>query len=217
MTVRVVVIAKEPVAGRVKTRLCPPCTPAQAAALAEASLRDTLAAVAKTGARGMVALEGEPGDWLPPGFAVFPQRGDGLGERLAGAVAEAGGPLLLIGGDTPQVTPELLTGALSSLTTADAALGPAVDGGYWAIGLSRADPRVFDGVSMSTSHTGAEQLSRLNALGLRTRLLPPLRDVDYFADAVAVAQAVPTTRFACALAALRLAALESRSALLGER
>ncbi|MEO5678521.1 MAG: glycosyltransferase, partial [Acidimicrobiales bacterium] len=72
------VLAKEPVAGRVKTRLCPPLTPAEAAAVAEAALADTLAAVARCGAdRLVVALDGAPGPWLPAGFEVIPQRGGG--------------------------------------------------------------------------------------------------------------------------------------------
>src|SRR4029453_10639579 len=84
-----IVIAKAPVPGRVKTRLCPPCTPAQAAALAEASLRDTLAAAARCGAsRRVVALDGAPGSWLPDGFEVIPQRGSGLAERLSAAFAD---------------------------------------------------------------------------------------------------------------------------------
>src|SRR3954453_7863998 len=78
-----IVIAKAPVPGRVKTRLCPPCTPAQAAALAEASLRDTLAAVLRTRAqRRVVALDGAPGPGLPDGFEVIAQRGGGGAERL---------------------------------------------------------------------------------------------------------------------------------------
>jgi uncharacterized protein len=80
----------------------------------------------------------------------------------------------------------------------DAVLGPARDGGYWTIGLRRPDARVFAGVPMSTERTGAAQLGRLTALGLRTELLPPLRDVDTIADAAAVAAACPESRFAAA-------------------
>ncbi|MCX3061687.1 glycosyltransferase, partial [Streptomyces sp. GXMU-J5] len=80
------VLAKEPVAGRVKTRLTPPFTPREAAALAEAALRDTLdAALAAPVRRRVLVLAGEPGPWLPPGFDVVPQRGDGLDERIAAA------------------------------------------------------------------------------------------------------------------------------------
>ncbi len=120
-------IAKAPVPGRVKTRLCPPCTPAGAAALAEAALGDTLAAVARSrrAGRRVLVLDGEPGPWLPRGFEVVPQRGDGLAERLAAAFADVGGPALLIGMDTPQVSPALLDDGLRALDGADAALAPA--------------------------------------------------------------------------------------------
>ena len=104
------VIAKEPRPGRVKTRLTPPFTPEEAAALAEAALADTLRAVAAAPARRRVlVLDGQPGPWLPPGFDVVPQCAGGLDERLAAAFAGCDGPALLIGMDTPQVTPGLLT------------------------------------------------------------------------------------------------------------
>jgi uncharacterized protein len=196
----VVVLAKAPRAGAVKTRLCPPCTPHQAALLAEAALRDTLAAVAATPAgRRVVALDGPPGAWLPPGFDVLPQRGDGLAERLAAAFEDVAAPALLIGMDTPQVTPALLAAGIERLRRADAVFGPALDGGYWAIGLEAADERVFRGIPMSARDTGAIQLARLRALGLRVATLRPLTDVDTMADARAVAATAPWSRFARAL------------------
>jgi rSAM/selenodomain-associated transferase 1 len=194
-----IVIAKAPVAGRVKTRLCPPCTPAQAAALAGAALRDTLAAASRcSAARRVVALDGMLR--LPAGFEVMPQRGAGLAERLAAAFADVGGPAFLIGMDTPQVTPRLLDAGLAACVRGDAVLGGALDGGYWGIGLRRPDPAVFRGVPMSAPDTGAVQRARLAELGLATAILPPLRDVDTIADARAVARAAPETEFAAALA-----------------
>ena len=201
-----IVIAKAPVAGRVKTRLCPPCTPAEAAALAEAALRDTLAAMAATPARRrVVALDGPAGDWLPDGFEVVEQRGNGLAERLAGAFADVGGPGLLVGMDTPQVTSGLLAAGLRRLDEVDAVLGRSADGGYWAIGLRASDARVFAGVAMSTPRTGAAQLARLRALGLQVAELPTLIDVDTIADARAVAAGAPHTRFARTLSLPRAA------------
>lgn len=197
----VLVMAKAPVPGRVKTRLCPPFTAAEAADLASAALADTLEAVEKCDAdRRLLALDGEPGPWLPAGFEVFPQRGLGLDERLAAAWDRAGGPGLQIGMDTPQVTAELLDDCLSRLAVPGrtAALGLATDGGWWAIGLRTPDPAVFLGVPMSSSDTGKSQERRLRALGHEPAILPCLRDVDYAEDALSVAAMVPASHFATA-------------------
>jgi rSAM/selenodomain-associated transferase 1 len=199
--VALVVIAKAPSPGRSKTRLCPPCTPEEAAALAEAALRDTLATVAATPARRrIVALDGEADGLLPAGFEVHPQRGDGLGARLGDALLAACGPALVVGMDTPQLSETLLGEAARRLTEpgVDAVLGPALDGGYWTIGLRDPDPAVFSGVPMSRPHTCAAQLRRLESLRLRTAMLPGLRDVDTIHDAAAVAAAAPDTEFAAA-------------------
>jgi hypothetical protein len=188
------VVAKEPVPGRVKTRLVPPCTPRQAAALAEAALADTLHAVLAAPARRRVlVLDGEPGPWLPPGFDVVPQCGGGLDERLAGAFAAVSGPALLIGMDTPQLTPGLLA---VDWEIADAWFGPAADGGFWGLGLRAPDAALVRGVPMSAADTGAVQRARLHVAGLRVAELPRLRDVDTAADAVAVARQAPRSRFA---------------------
>ena len=207
------VIAKSPVAGRAKTRLCPPCTAPQAASLAEASLRDTLAAAAAADCdRRLLVLDGEPGPWIDPAFELIRQRGEGLGERLAFAFEDAGGPTVLIGMDTPQVTAEMLDRALAVLGTAgtDAVLGPAIDGGYWAIGLRRPDRRAFAGVPMSSPETGRRQLQRLRELGLRVRTLRALRDVDLIEDAEAVAAEGAGPRFAAAFGSLLPASVAAR-------
>ncbi|MEU9923253.1 DUF2064 domain-containing protein [Streptomyces griseoluteus] len=194
------VIAKEPQPGRVKTRLTPPFTPVQAAALAEAALTDTLRAVAAAPAkRRVLVLDGRPGPWLPAGFEVVPQCGGGLDERLADAFARCTGPTLLVGMDTPQITPDLLT---LDFTDCDARFGPAEDGGFWALGLARPEPGLLRGVPMSVPETGSVQRERLAAAGLRVRELPRLRDVDTAADARAVAALAPDTAFAARLAAL---------------
>ena len=214
-TPALLVIAKAPVAGRSKTRLCPPLTPTEAAAVAEAALVDTLAAVAATPAsRRVLVLDGVPGPWLDGGFEVVPQRGDGLAARLGAAFADVGEPALLVGMDTPQLTPALLEAALARLAApgTDAVLGPAPDGGYWAIGLRAPDPEVFAGVPMSSAGTAAAQRERLAHLGLTVGELEALRDVDTFADARAVAAQAPGTRFAAAVGALRAAQDGGRSA-----
>lgn len=198
----VMVIAKEPLPGRVKTRLCPPCRPEQAAALAAAALRDTLEAVATAPARRRVLVfDGDGERWRPAGFELFSQRGAGLGERLAAAFADAGEPALLVGMDTPQLTAGLLAEGLRALEDpgVDAVLGPAFDGGYWGIGLRTAFEGVFTGVPMSRPDTCAVQRQRLRDLGLRWREQPHLRDVDTMADARLVAGQAPASRFAAVL------------------
>jgi rSAM/selenodomain-associated transferase 1 len=197
------VIAKAPHPGRSKTRLCPPCTPEQAAGIAEAALADTLDAVRATPAgRHILVLDGAPGRWLPAGFDVIAQRGDGLAERLGNAFADIASDALLIGMDTPQVTPALLARALAALDRG-AVIGGALDGGYWAIGLPAPAPEAFAGVPMSAPHTGRAQRARLRDLTIPFAELPRLRDVDTFADARAVARQAPATRFARAVASSR--------------
>jgi uncharacterized protein len=204
--VTIVVLAKEPVAGRCKTRLCPPLNAAQAATVAEAALADTLAAVAATpAARRLLVLDGRAGAWLPSGFDVVPQPDGGLDLRLGAAIEAADGPALLVGMDTPQLTPALLRASAGTLMSdgLDAVLGPALDGGYWAIGMRRPRAEAFAGVPMSVEHTGEAQRRRLRELGLRWRELAPLRDVDTIEDASAVAASAPRSRFAAAVAAYR--------------
>ena len=210
----VLVMAKTPEAGKVKTRLCPPCTPVEAAAIAEAALADTLDAVAACQAdRKVVALAGRPGPWLPTGVEVIPQRGGQFDERLAHAWDDlrctSGGWGLQIGMDTPQITAALLDEQLDSLTRAPragrvrgrpgAVLGPAADGGWWVIGLPGSDPRlVFVGVPMSTSHTGRAQAQRLRSLGFDVVLVPELRDIDNADDLRSVTADIPDSRTAMA-------------------
>lgn len=196
------VIAKAPVPGRVKTRLTPVYSPEEAARLAEAALVDTLGVVLATPARRRVlVLDGVPGAWLPAGIEVVPQCAGGLDARLAHAFGLCEGPALLIGMDTPQVTVELLTAGLE-LAPGHASFGPADDGGFWALGLATPDPSLLRGVPMSAPGTGAVQRGRLTGAGLVVRDLPLLRDVDTAQDAHAVAAAAPRTRFATTLTTL---------------
>ena len=209
------VVAKAPVAGLAKTRLCPPATPEQAAEIAAASLLDTLDAVRATpAARVVVALTGDLdlAARAPElrarlaGGCVLPQRGDGFPQRLAlahadTAAARPGAPVLQIGMDTPQVTAELLDDACRRLVGADAVYGPAADGGWWAIGFR--DPRLaglLADIPTSRPHTGRRTLNALRNAGLRVEVLPELVDVDTMGDARTVAAGIPRTRFAAALA-----------------
>jgi len=179
------VLAKSPIPGQVKTRLCPPFAPAEAAALAEAALRDTLELVrAIPATRRVLALEGPVGPWLGDGIEVIPQHGAGLDERIGHALSGMRGPTMLLGMDTPQLTQRHLW---MDFGDHDAWFGPAADGGFWGLGLRTPDPALVRGVPMSQSDTGTVQLARLHAAGLRVGLLPTVRDVDTADDAAAVA------------------------------
>jgi glycosyltransferase A (GT-A) superfamily protein (DUF2064 family) len=201
---QVLIMAKAPVAGRVKTRLSPPLSPQQGADVAEAALADTLDAVLACQADFKVlALDGTPGPWLPRGIDVIPQRGGGLDERLANAWADTrartAGWGLQIGMDTPQVRAGELDAMLDQLRwdRPGALLGPAVDGGWWVIGLPGTDPNlVFPGLPMSAPHTCAAQQLRLEGLGLEVILVPERRDIDTIDDLRAVAHQDPWTRTA---------------------
>lgn len=201
-----VVAAKAPVPGKVKTRLCPPCTPEQAAGVAAAALHDTLAVGDAAGcAQRTLLLHGEHP--TPPGWRVVTQRGEGLGARLANGFADTAGahPTVLIGMDTPQVTVRLLAMVRAALADADAVLAPACDGGWWALALRDPhDARVLADVPMSTPHTGEATAAALRALrpAYRLRLGPRLRDVDTAADAWRLATANPHSHFAATVRTL---------------
>lgn len=199
----VTIIAKAPRAGVVKTRLCPPCTPEQAAEVAAAALRDTIAGVrallaelapswpvAPAGALEPVLLwDGQVDQW-GDGFRVVPQCQGGLGERLAAGFTELGAGVI-IGMEAPAAVRHLAVGLRAAAAGIDS-LGLATDGGYWMVGLgvrsSAEASDIFSGVPMSTSHTGLAQLRRFAALGRPVRLLPMARDLDTVDDLHAAAR-----------------------------
>jgi rSAM/selenodomain-associated transferase 1 len=202
VTAQFLVLAKAPVPGRVKTRLCPPCTPEQAARIAAAALADTIDTVAATpAARRTLVLDGDHP--RPSGWWVRVQRGGSLSERLANAFADTRRPgvaTVLVGMDTPQLTPTVLTAA-AHLVDVDATLGPAVDGGWWVLGLrDSAHAALLADIPTSTATTGADTLAALRRRGLRVALLPRLRDVDTITDLRPVVAACPPgSRFVAAV------------------
>jgi glycosyltransferase A (GT-A) superfamily protein (DUF2064 family)/SAM-dependent methyltransferase len=216
----IVVLAKEPRPGRVKTRLQHRFSADEAAQLAAAAVRDTQRAVrASRVPRRILCWDGDPSQFTD-GFEVLPQRTGTLNDRLAGAFNDLGrdvsARVLLIGMDTPQISSALLD---ADWNGCDAVLGLSEDGGFWAIGLRSPDPisalrqaqgtfaeRVFAGIEMSTARTGSAQLARLLSLGRSVKLLPPLRDVDEPEDAAYVADRFPSLEFSQCYAALTGAA-----------
>ncbi len=198
----VTIIAKAPVAGQVKTRLCPPCTPEQAARVAAAALADTLAAVDEVarvcGARRVLLLDGDRQHWMPASFDVVAQRGDGLEQRLCNGFVDLG-PGVIIGMETPHVAATLADAVAAAHRGVDT-IGLATDGGYWMIGLCAAGVAMahglFHGVPMSRTHTGLAQLRRMHQHGRQVRLLPMARDLDTIDDLEAVAESGRTGNLA---------------------
>ncbi len=198
MTAHLLVVAKAPVPGYSKTRLAASVGPEQAAELAADALLDTLAAGAAAFAVGRrhVALAGDLSagaraaelrkalaDWQ-----VRPQADGTFGQRLARAHAQVPGPVVQIGMDTPQATPDDLRVVAEQLGTADAVLGRAVDGGWWVLGLQEPrHARCLVDVPMSTAHTADATCTALVAAGLDPVETLVLQDVDTAADADAVA------------------------------
>jgi glycosyltransferase A (GT-A) superfamily protein (DUF2064 family) len=209
--VTVLVVAKAPVPGLAKTRLANTVGGQAAAGIAAAALLDTLDAVAAAPVRArVVALTGDLDEaacgneirTALDGFAVVEQRGDDFAERLANAhldaAAAAGGPILQIGMDTPQVTALLIAECASELVAADAVLGLARDGGWWVLGVADAAmAECLRTVPMSRADTGAVTLAALRRSGVDVRLVPELADVDTVDDIDAVRrECAPGGRFA---------------------
>lgn len=213
----IVVVAKAPEPGKVKTRLAPVYSPHQSAALAAAALLDTLDVVAEASGDDqiftspVVALTGDLDHGAVPDalrarlaeFRVIEQRGSRFADRLVAAHRDAAGPFgvsVQIGMDTPQLQSGQLRGAAASVLSddgPDAVLGMAVDGGWWLLALRRAgDARLIAGVPMSNAETGRLTREALEAGGLRVGEIEVLQDVDYPEDVSEVAASAPQTRFA---------------------
>ena len=208
----VLVVAKAPVVGLVKTRLGRVVGMERAAQLAAAALLDTLAVcVAAYGvARCHLALDGElAGGELADelldattGWTLHPQRGKDFAQRLVRAhedtAGASGAPVVQVGMDTPHLDAGTLAGIGSRLDHRDAAvLGPAVDGGWWALGVG--GPHLLthlERVPMSTPRTGRLTREALVRAGAEVSAVETLRDVDEAVDAESVAAAAPGTRFA---------------------
>lgn len=205
MTV-LVVLAKTPLPGRVKTRLCPPLTMAGAAAFAAAALDDTLdVADAVDWSARFLALDSDIERWDRPGWRRFRQCSGGLDRRIGHALetarrATGGAPVLLVGMDTPHLRAGDLRAARDALARCDAILGPAEDGGYWIIGLRYPSAELVADVPMSADNTAAVQMQRLRTAGLSVALACSYRDIDTIDDARAAARGREHLRFARALA-----------------
>ena len=191
MKARILIFAKAPVPGKVKTRLIPALGPDGAAKLAAAML-DHILAEARAAGVGLVGLCTDPApeasDW--DRFRGRPDRlepqGDGdLGQRLARAakrVLDEGDSALLIGADCPELGRYRLSAAVEQLQSNDCVIHPTADGGYALLGLNRFDPSLFEGIEWSTASVAADTLDRIARLGWAVHVGEMLHDIDEPAD-----------------------------------
>jgi uncharacterized protein len=192
-------MVKTPQVGAVKTRLIPPLTSHEAAALSSCFLRDTAANVAGIDTAGDRTVDGiavyTPAgsetalmELLPEHFSLLPQRGASLGDRLSNAtqdlLALGYQTLCLINADSPTLPPAMLRSALASLSRPGdrLVLGPSRDGGYYLIGLKQAHHRPFEDIEWSTSKVFEQTLERAAEIPLEVELLPAWYDVDSTAE-----------------------------------
>lgn len=192
--VALAVMAKVPVAGEVKTRLCPPLDPAQAARLARCFLEDRIEQLGalRAGDR-LVAFapperERELRALVPPDVRLVPQAGVDLGARLhhvlAGLLAEGYAGAIAVDADSPTLPTAYLDEACRVLLdgAADVVVGPTEDGGYYLIGLGAPAPGLFAAMPWSTPAVCEETLARARRAGRRVAVLPPWFDVDRGTD-----------------------------------
>jgi uncharacterized protein len=194
MTALLIIFAKEPRPGLAKTRLCPPLSLEEAAQLYHSFLLDIMEEMARVPEVSLAVAFNPPGaqdfwqNLAPPGTDLFPQEGENLGERMARAFARSFaasfGPVLLRGGDVPDLPATVVSEAREVLAAgrAQVALGPSPDGGYYLVGLSGPQPRLFQGPAWSSGTVLADTLNLARELDLTVHLLPPWSDIDTSED-----------------------------------
>ncbi len=199
-----VVFAKAPVPGQVKTRLCPPLTPDEAATLHGSFVLDTLERTKAAAAQFKLPLDRYLA-CAPSSTHVFfkimeerqsvtliDQTGDDLGTRMAQAFqnlfAQGYKHVLIVGTDVPSLPLEQYKQALTLLDSHDLVLGPALDGGYYLIALNRSVPDLFTGIPWSTNQVLKLTQEKASTLGLKNALLSPWRDVDTIEDLQALVE-----------------------------
>ena len=199
------VMAKQPERGRVKTRIAAALGDAQAAELYRCALHDTLALAISVVDVARVLSYVPPThsarsyfEQTAPEFALLPQQGDTLGERISNTLASLlkdFSPVVLIGSDSPDMPGQLIIRAFEILRTADVVLGPAQDGGYYLIGMRSTHPVLFERIDWSTPAVAQQTRERAAEGGVSLAELPPWRDLDTVADLEKlIAPGAPLTR-----------------------
>ena len=200
-----IIFAKAPVPGQVKTRLCPPLTPDEAATLHGSFVIDMLERTKVAATKLKLPIDRylacAPSSALVffkimeerQSVTLIDQVGDDLGARMQQAFATLFGKgyrrALIVGTDIPALPLDHYRKALSLLDTHDVVLGPAIDGGYYLIGLKQPRPELFSGIDWSTDRVLAATQEKAAGLGLKTALLPSWRDVDTIDDLHAIVDA----------------------------
>jgi len=209
-----IIFVKSPIPGDVKTRLIPYLTGSEAADLYKCFVADTLRHVNKIEVTAKIQVAYQPHskasnlEWLglksPP--ELFKQEGRSLGERLIHAFGQAFGrgaqKVVIIGSDSPNLPHNYIDQAFKALEEADVVLGPATDGGYYLIGLSRPCLKLFDDVSWSTDQVFERTAHNAQSQGYKLRILPTHYDIDTIEDLQTLHnelqikgdQAAPTTK-----------------------
>ena len=181
------VVAKQPAPGQTKTRLCPPLTPPQAAALYDCFLRDTLAVMRQVpDVQRVIGFLPEDAQGyfrqLAPDMELISQHGASLGERLDhllnDALANGSRKAVVMDSDSPTLPPRYIIQAFEHLNKADVVIGPTRDGGYYLIGMKHPQPHLLRQVQMSTPRVLADTLTLAKATNLTVSLLPTWYDVD---------------------------------------
>ena len=184
-----IILVKNPIAGKTKTRLAKDVGDARALKMYHLLMQHTR--------RRRWACRGSPlsplfrsrerhDDWPNDRFIKLVQVGDGLGERMATAFdhafARKHDRVVIIGSDCPGVTTELLAEAFEALLTHEVVVGPALDGGYYLLGMRHPHPGLFTDMEWSTDHVLQDTLARAQVQGLSVNQLIPLSDVDHLED-----------------------------------
>lgn len=202
----VMLFLRWPAAGQVKTRLIPTIGANAATLLYDRLATHAIATFDALNRPGLtrhawVTPRERVADWearLGERWTVIAQPDGDLGARLEAAFRRAfllgARRVLVAGSDCPGLTTVLLDGALDALREHDAVLGPAKDGGYYALGLTREDPGLFRGIDWSTEQVFGQTMERLARSGRQTQLLPALRDLDTLDDLESLQRTHPWLR-----------------------
>jgi hypothetical protein len=187
-----IIVAKEPVPGQTKTRLCPPFRLESAAAFYRCLLLDSLALISRLENADHIIAYAPPGAHgyfkrlAPEGFALVAQVGKNLGERLANALGhhfdQGYERVVIMNSDGPTLPLAHLEEAFSGLDRADVTLGPGHDGGYYLIGMKQLHRELFEGIAWSSERVVSQTLAACRRLGLAVHHLPEWYDVDLAQD-----------------------------------